>query len=366
VTEQTETPAHTAVERLSPRTNDYTEILYHWQRYLLAGRLAAGKRVLDVASGEGYGADHLAAFAERVCGVDLDALAVKQALAKYRRPNLSFQQGSADRLPFAAGTFDLVTSFETIEHLVPEDHERFVAEVTRVLEPGGLLLISTPNKRRTEKFAEKNPYHLKEFYPEEFTSLLRRHFKHVTCWVQEINLAVFSWSPDREFPRGAPWISIRWNDGLYQPSGGAMGDFLYVVALCSDQPAATVSDLDSVCFDVTRTPLESMWHDHLTQIDDLKRRAAEKVQELRRAAEKVQELEAHVKRGETALAAARFEARTILTEREALIGRLTHELAEIRGSRSWKLVEGYQHMMDRSRVGRILRPIRNRVFRRPS
>ena len=351
MTKQTRASAHTAVERLAPRTNDYTEILYHWQRYLLAGRLAAGKRIADVACGEGYGADHLAAFAQRVCAVDIDAATVKEARARYRRPNLSFQQGSADHLPFAAGTFDMITSFETIEHLVPDRQEPFLREVKRVLRPGGLLLISTPNKRRTEKFATKNPYHFKEFYLEEFVALLKEHFRSVDCWVQEINLAALSWKPGAESPRGAVWNTIRWIDGVYQPSDGTIGDFLYVMALCSDDASGTSSDLNSVCFDVTRKPLESLWHDHLVQIDEVQNRN--------------RELEAHVKRVETALAVTRFEHRTMMEQSEGTIERLTQELAGIRSSRSWRLVEGYQHLMDRSLVGRVLRPIRNSVFKRP-
>src|SRR5207302_2623392 len=122
---------------------------------------------------ESYRADHVATWGERVCAVDIAAATVKEARARYPRPCLSFQQGSADHLAFAAGTFDMITSFETIEHLVPDRQEPFLREVKRVLRPGGLLLISTPNKRRTEKFATKNPYHFKEFYLDEFVALLK-------------------------------------------------------------------------------------------------------------------------------------------------------------------------------------------------
>jgi len=349
VSQQSEASEPQSVERLSPATNDYVEVLYHWQRYLTAGHLAGGKHVLDVACGEGYGADYLARFAERVCGVDIDAQAVKQARARYRRKNLFFEQGSAEKLPFADAAFDMATSFETIEHLPPGKQEPFLEEVLRILKPGGFLLISTPNKQRTEKFPEKNPYHLKEFYLDEFTSLLGRRFKHVDCWFQEINLATFSWSPAGQFPKQSAWNTIGWNEGLYAPSEGPISDFLYVIALCSNEPTSV--DLNSVCFDVTRRPLESLWSDYLSQIDRLKRVN--------------QDLEAHVKRVETALAVSRFEHRTMATEKDASIAMLQGELAGIHASRSWKLVQGYQHMMDRSVVGRVLRPIRNRILKRP-
>jgi ubiquinone/menaquinone biosynthesis C-methylase UbiE len=353
VRQETETVAHPAVERLSPDTTDYMEILYHWQRYLVAGRLARGKRIVDVASGQGYGADYLARSAERVCGVDLDPEAVKEARETYRRENLSFIRGSADRLPFASNTFDLATSFETIEHLPEETQRRLVEEIKRVLKPGGVLLISTPNKRRTEAFAQKNPYHLKEFYPEEFSAFLATHFQHVGCWVQEINLAAFSWRNGARGRRQAPWHSIAWRDGAYLPSDATMENYLYVIARCSDEDPGADVELQSVCFDVTGRTLESLWHDYLTQIDGLRRR--------------VDDLAAESRRLETALAVARFESHMLRDEiaaREGVIESLRGELTEIRASRSWKLVEGYQHMMDRSLVGRVLRPIRDRVIGR--
>jgi 2-polyprenyl-3-methyl-5-hydroxy-6-metoxy-1,4-benzoquinol methylase len=351
VTQQNESSKTSTVERLSPATNDYIEILYHWQRYLAAAQLANAKNVLDVACGEGYGAEYLARFADRVCAVDLDGVTLKEARARYRRPNLAFAQASADELPFRSRAFDVATSFETIEHLPPDKQEPFVHELARVLKPGGVVLVSTPNKRRTEKFSEKNPYHLKEFYPEEFSALLARHFKHVDCWLQEINLATFSWNPNGAFPRRAPWATIGWTDGVYSPSERPIDGFLYVIAVCSNEPSGIAPDLDSVCFDVTRKPLESLSHDYLTRIDNRERQIAD--------------LQARVKRLETALDVTRFETGLRIAERDSRISALSTDLAVIRSSRSWRLVERYQHLMDRSAFGRMLRPIRNRIFKRP-
>jgi 2-polyprenyl-3-methyl-5-hydroxy-6-metoxy-1,4-benzoquinol methylase len=375
---QTETTPHKTVERLSPATDDYIEILYHWQRYLMTGHLVEGKQVLDAACGEGYGAEYLARFATRVCAVDVDGQTIKAAQTKYRRAHLHFQQGSIHQLPFAAETFDIATSFETIEHLPAEQQESFLGELMRVLKPGGLLLISTPNRRRTERFAEKNPHHLREFYLEEFTGFLKKYFKHVHCWFQELNLASFVWDPNGRSPMNVGSNRTEWSDGAYQASDGAMSDFLYVIAACSNDQGRSSADLHSVCFDVTRRPLESLWHDYLTQIDGLKtqidglKRVAEDArEELRIGKSSIQDLETSVKQLRTALAVSRFESQTIArsaSEREAMIATLRDELTRIQSSQSWKLVERYRQIVDGLPFGGILRPIRDRIFkrRRPS
>src|SRR4051794_18361537 len=87
----------------------------HWHRYRYAAAFVAGKAVLDVASGEGYGSAFLARHAASVVGVDLDPEAVRHAQQHYPSPNLSFLSGSAGAIPIAgAHLFDVVVSFETI------------------------------------------------------------------------------------------------------------------------------------------------------------------------------------------------------------------------------------------------------------
>ena len=84
-------------ERLVPSVTDQTAI-EHLHRYSVALNLAAGKRVLDIASGEGYGSDMLARVAQHVIGVDICPDSVNHAAAKYRRSNLEFRLG--DCVPF--------------------------------------------------------------------------------------------------------------------------------------------------------------------------------------------------------------------------------------------------------------------------
>jgi ubiquinone/menaquinone biosynthesis C-methylase UbiE len=131
-------------ERLIPEAYAGEIVLAeHVARYRLAGRLAPGRRVLDAACGEGYGTAMLAAAgAASVVGVDVDEQTVAHARRRYE---LDVRVGDVGRLPFADAAFDLVVSFETIEH-VP-DPEAALNEFTRVLAPDGLLIVSTPNAR---------------------------------------------------------------------------------------------------------------------------------------------------------------------------------------------------------------------------
>src|SRR5438093_10994 len=85
----------------------------HLHRYALCLQLVAGKTVLDIASGEGYGSALLATAARSVTGVDIDALTVDHARHLYYKPNITFLVGSCDKIPLPDHSFDVVTSFET-------------------------------------------------------------------------------------------------------------------------------------------------------------------------------------------------------------------------------------------------------------
>src|SRR5262245_31216724 len=95
------------------------EIWYeHWHRYHFAASLVAGREVLDVACGEGYGSALLARSAAQVTGADIAPAAISHARGRYAgQPNLAFCEADCAALPFADGSFDVVVSFETIEHI---------------------------------------------------------------------------------------------------------------------------------------------------------------------------------------------------------------------------------------------------------
>lgn len=149
----------------------------HFHRYSLARDLVIGRDVLDVASGEGYGSALMASVARSVVGVEIDAASVDHARLAYPRANLHYLQGDATRMPLRDACVDVVVSFETLEHL--RDHEGFLREVRRVLRPGGLFLVSTPDRDVYSAPGQpKNPYHVRELTQLEFAALLGAHFGH--------------------------------------------------------------------------------------------------------------------------------------------------------------------------------------------
>lgn len=171
-------------ERLLTDVCDHNT-LEHLHRYGIALDLCRGRRVLDIASGEGYGSNLLASVAESVRGVDISEEAVSHARQKYRRPNLEYLQGSADAIPLADASVDAVVSFETIEH--HDRHAEMFSEIKRVLRPRGLLVISSPDKLNyTDIPGTSNPFHVKELYREEFHALVRSHFANVWALSQRI------------------------------------------------------------------------------------------------------------------------------------------------------------------------------------
>jgi ubiquinone/menaquinone biosynthesis C-methylase UbiE len=120
-------------ERYVPQIRG-TIALEHLHRYAFASEHVAGKVVLDMASGEGYGSEMLSRTAKHVYGVDIDEASVKHAQQNYKAENLEYHLGSCTEIPLPDASVDVVVSFETIEHIT--DHESMMREVKRVLRPG--------------------------------------------------------------------------------------------------------------------------------------------------------------------------------------------------------------------------------------
>jgi len=170
-------------ERLMPGALDKTA-MEHLHRYALCVELVKGKKVLDIASGEGYGSHLLAGYADHVSGVDLSEEAVHHAQVTYPKENLTFMQGSILDIPFPDSSFDVVVSFETLEHV--SDHEQTMSEARRVLKTEGLLVISTPEKSvYSDQVNYANPYHEKELYEQEFRDLIHRYFNFSQVFFQK-------------------------------------------------------------------------------------------------------------------------------------------------------------------------------------
>jgi len=170
------------------------EIWYeHWHRYLFASPLVAGREVLDLACGEGYGSALLAHSARHVTGVDLASDVIARARARYAsQANLEFREADCTALPFAEDSFDAVVSFETIEHVAGQ--QRFLDEVRRVLRSDGLFILSCPNKvEYTDKNNVVNAFHVRELYREELSALLAPRFEHSAWYGQRPSFYSVLW-----------------------------------------------------------------------------------------------------------------------------------------------------------------------------
>ncbi len=162
---------------------DVPEENYWYRRHLAVyewiGARVLGRRVLDMACGEGYGSEVLARAAASVVGVDANPEAHEHAKLRYRRENLSFERGLVETFG-APGSFDAVVFLQTIEHV--QDPTAVLAHFRSLLTPGGVAYITTPNLLTlASPGAEKsdNPWHLREYRADEFDALCRGVFADV-------------------------------------------------------------------------------------------------------------------------------------------------------------------------------------------
>jgi 2-polyprenyl-3-methyl-5-hydroxy-6-metoxy-1,4-benzoquinol methylase len=145
----------------------------HLQRYLFASRYAKDKSVLDIACGSGYGSNLLhEAGAATVTGVDVSSEAVEFAVARHGNEKVKFLIANAEG--FRDGSYDLIVSFETLEHL--DNRRMFLSNVSAMLKEDGILIISTPNKAVTSPMRPpekiRNKFHKYEYVEKEFVHAL--------------------------------------------------------------------------------------------------------------------------------------------------------------------------------------------------
>jgi 2-polyprenyl-3-methyl-5-hydroxy-6-metoxy-1,4-benzoquinol methylase len=178
------------VERVVPDDDNVNAALVaeHVARYHFAAPLVSGLKVLDIACGSGYGTEILAADAASVTGVDFSESAISYAKSKYSNERIGFEVGDAQRLSsLFDGVFDAVVSFETLEHLT--DHLSYLQGIRRVLKPGGLFIVSTPDIEFPAKAGfdvyPDNPYHVHEFRRDELVSALSEDFSSIELYGQE-------------------------------------------------------------------------------------------------------------------------------------------------------------------------------------
>lgn len=199
----------------------------HLHRYAFAQDFIIGKTVLDVACGEGYGSNFLANYAQRVIGCDIDQKTINWASSKYSESNLEFICAPIERLPLDDSSVDVVVSYETIEHVL--DPENMMKELKRVLKDDGILLISTPDKKHySDDRNYKNPFHVKEFYLEEFKSFMQGFFSNNCYYLQKTVNYTSIISFDNSFKQ------IRFYDGLESKIEKIASDHKIIITVSSN------------------------------------------------------------------------------------------------------------------------------------
>ena len=318
----------------------------HFHRYCLARDLVAGLDVLDVASGEGYGSALLAGVARSVVGVEIDADTVRHAEAGYPMANLRFLAGDALDLPLPDGCVDAVVSFETLEHL--RDQERFLAEIRRVLRPGGLLLISTPDRHVYSAPGQPpNPYHCRELTVPEFHDLLAHHFAHHRLLAQRAAIGSIMAPLDGE---GAWRTYESRGDALIEAESGLSRAF-YLVGIASDGPLPPLRSslfCQTISIDALLAASKALSVEQSARADaDAAREAAERDAVAARA---------EVELARRATARVRLEGDTALRETRRQAAELQQQIDRIRFSMSWRLTAPLRFLARRfprlARLGR--------------
>ena len=226
-------------ERCVPWAPDVQTVYEHLHRYMWAAELVVGRRVLDLASGEGFGAAILAESAEHVTGIDIDRRTVEHSSLNYGDDRIEFELGDAtDLTRFADGSFGAVVAFEMIEHV--HDQGRVLEEIERVLAPDGVLIMSTPDRPAyTDATGRSNPFHVHELDLEGFSTLMGSAFENVAIWGQRTitgsALAALDDSEDRDPPARTFFIEREGDE--WRTAARLWPLYLVAVASHSELPA---------------------------------------------------------------------------------------------------------------------------------
>ena len=156
----------------------------HLERYKFAIPFVNHKEVMDIACGEGYGSNLLTETADKVTGIDIDPETIEYASKKYKKDNLFFGVGNVEKIEKPNESIDVIISFETIEHVKSKTQKKFIKEVWRVLKPGGIFIVSTPDKDMGGE--GYNEFHLCELTKAQFLKLLKPYFYTIDLYGQDI------------------------------------------------------------------------------------------------------------------------------------------------------------------------------------
>ncbi|HLX89018.1 MAG TPA: methyltransferase domain-containing protein [Acidimicrobiales bacterium] len=305
----------------------------HVARYALAGQLAHGRRVLDAGCGVGWGTQWLLrSGAASAKGLDISAEAI--ADSKRRVPEAEFVQGDLARIPWEDATFDLVVCFEALEHVAAQ--KETMDELVRVLAPEGILLVSSPNPR---VYPPGNPFHIHELTPEELIEEVGQRLPHCELWYQHPQIASVLVN-DRSLPYGA---TDRAEACVVSPLESGTDMYSLVVASRSPLPALTSvlacspSNLHALLSE--REPLLSMIETLEAEREGLRRQREQTSLLLLQCEQRLarQESAAATELDETVDQLVQEQLSQTIADLNRLVIDLSDEIADLRGSTSWRV-----------------------------
>jgi SAM-dependent methyltransferase len=230
----------------------------HLARYRWAATIAGGRRVLDAGCGTAYGTAMLAnSGAREVVGVDV-AEGVLASVRPDMPESVRLEAGDLRELAYGEGSFELIVCFEVIEHF--EDPSPVLDELTRVLTPDGVLLISSPNR---DVYPPGNPHHHHEFRPDELAAELGNRLSNVRLLRQHAYLTA-AILPDERFAASAegPLEGVR----LYKIVAGESDREMYTLALGGNGALPEMPALAMLASDLDTRRLISAGEEHAREL----------------------------------------------------------------------------------------------------
>jgi O-antigen biosynthesis protein len=249
--------------------------LEHYHRYAVVLDVVSRKDVLDIACGEGYGSYLMSEVAKSVIGVDISDETIQHASRAYgHRPNLTFRQGAATKISFSDAAFDIVVSFETIEHLA--EQSEMLCEIRRLLRPNGLFIISSPNRSiYSAVMGNRNVFHVKELDFGEFDTLLTRHFAAIKYFGQRM----LAGSAIQPIKRQQSNFRVWTDNGSSVTPNANTPEPVYFLALCADSEDA-LPDLGSSLLYPTHFDVVEAYQKNMRWARDLNEALAERDQRI--------------------------------------------------------------------------------------
>lgn len=228
-------------ERFDPQHANALAHYDHHARYQFVMRSLGGGRLLDVGCGLGVSSATLAPAFDSVLGIDADASAIAEANRARARAGLSFK--TVDEYLRSPGEqFDVVTCLEVIEHTTAQ--KELLELLKRAVKPGGVVVVTTPNRQWTQLKKISNPFHVKELLADEFYGLVESVFPHVQRWSQlQTQGACIVSTPSDE-------AAVTYSRPAAIPTAWQAHEVTNFVAICSSAPrkaASAVSILDAGC-----------------------------------------------------------------------------------------------------------------------